>query len=380
MPVVKSAKPNKRDPRELAEAIWAWWLRTARSSLAPLPPEIELSRRFGVTRHAIRGALQVLQDEGRVQRAGRRGALIVSRDPGPSRASAPPRSVNIIQDGALEVPRALEFVVQDYLRGYTAALDRCDTKMRFEVCEPGHTDFTSLFWPEAIIREQGCLLVNLSHWPTRDALIRWLGEHSVPFVVQNYRYYPAEGVPAHHRVYVNKNGAAFDATRRLLELGHERIGFVGLLRPVSAGASEVDGYAAALRSAGRERAPEHVLDLSIERVEDAVGPLTRFLDQSRRPTAMVAGNDAMAAAALEAAAGLGLEVPRDLSVIGINDQPLAARTSPPLTTMAVPRFELAKTAMEALLRVAGEPPAEFERIILDCSLVTRGTVAPPEPS
>ncbi len=71
---------------------------------------------------------------------------------------------------------------------------------------------------------------------------------------------------------------------------------------------------------------------------------------ARRPTALFATNDMMALGAIEAATDAGLRVPDDLSVIGFDDIALCAHLRPALTTIAIPKQELATRSMELLLR------------------------------
>jgi DNA-binding LacI/PurR family transcriptional regulator len=94
-----------------------------------------------------------------------------------------------------------------------------------------------------------------------------------------------------------------------------------------------------------------------------------------RPTAILAMSDRLAAGALQAAAQVGLSVPRDLSVVGFDDAPLAAQLVPPLTTVRQPLTEKGRLAAELLFR-----PRERDRWVLPVELVRRGTTAPPPPS
>jgi DNA-binding LacI/PurR family transcriptional regulator len=95
-----------------------------------------------------------------------------------------------------------------------------------------------------------------------------------------------------------------------------------------------------------------------------------------RPTAILAANDPMAAGALRAAHGAGLDVPRDLSVIGYDDLALSALTEPPLTTLAQPIREAgAKLADMLLRRLAGAPVEQLQEI-WPPRLVPRGSDGP----
>ncbi len=89
-------------------------------------------------------------------------------------------------------------------------------------------------------------------------------------------------------------------------------------------------------------------------------------------------NDRVAIGAYEAAALRGLKVPRDLSVMGFDNEDLVAHLLPPLSTMQLPHDEMARRAVAMLLDGAAAPgrPAGG-RTVVECPPVPRGSVAPP---
>jgi LacI family repressor for deo operon, udp, cdd, tsx, nupC, and nupG len=97
-----------------------------------------------------------------------------------------------------------------------------------------------------------------------------------------------------------------------------------------------------------------------------------------RPTAVLAMADALAAGVLGGVAEQGVAVPEQLSVVGFDDVPFAARTDPPLTTISQPTEEKGRLAARALLDAleSGSPP-EPKRTLLPARLVVRGSTGPP---
>jgi LacI family transcriptional regulator len=96
-------------------------------------------------------------------------------------------------------------------------------------------------------------------------------------------------------------------------------------------------------------------------------------------TAIVAGNDMIALGCYAALADAGLRCPDDVSVTGHNDMPLVGQVQPPLTTVAIPQYEIGAAAARMLLaRLAGggegAPPPRLE---LPTRLVVRGSTGPP---
>jgi LacI family transcriptional regulator len=93
-------------------------------------------------------------------------------------------------------------------------------------------------------------------------------------------------------------------------------------------------------------------------------------------TAIVAGNDMLAIGVFEALADAGRRCPADVSVVGHNDMPLVDKLEPPLTTVAIPQYEIGVAAAEVLLaHLAGARAPQ--RRLLETRLVVRGSTAPP---
>ncbi|RDE07524.1 LacI family DNA-binding transcriptional regulator [Sphingomonas aracearum] len=171
----------------------------------------------------------------------------------------------------------------------------------------------------------------------------------------------------------NDREAVRHAVSYLVEQGHRRIGHV----------AGPDGFlSAAERRAGFEEAVA-AAELALPRSWIAQGSYTfesgqeageRLLDLSPRPTAIFCANDEMAAGLVHAARARGLDVPRDLSVIGFDDTPIAAHLWPPLTTVRWPSISMARTA--ALKLIGGEQEVEEPSRFLS-TLIRRASVAPP---
>jgi LacI family transcriptional regulator len=98
-----------------------------------------------------------------------------------------------------------------------------------------------------------------------------------------------------------------------------------------------------------------------------------LLDADEPFTAIVAGNDLMALGCYDVFAARGIACPDEISVVGFNDMPFAARFAPPLTTIAIPHYEIGVAAAELLLeRMAGREDGPTE-VVLPAHLVVRGS-------
>jgi DNA-binding LacI/PurR family transcriptional regulator len=165
------------------------------------------------------------------------------------------------------------------------------------------------------------------------------------------------------------------AVQHLLELGHRRI---AMLRGYECLVDDAryHGYSAALSQAGLDVDPGLVARADF-RVEPAVDAALTILGRADRPTAVFAANDHEAVGAIEAARRLGLSVPGDLSVVGFDDNLLAAAASPPLTTVRQPFAQMGAVAYRILTnQLEGREPNAL-RVELATTLITRESTAPP---
>lgn len=171
------------------------------------------------------------------------------------------------------------------------------------------------------------------------------------------------------------------AAEHLLSLGHREIGFIGPASDVHAFRMRERGFAQALRAAGitPEPARWRRAPATMSGGRDAC----RHMLAAARPTAVFCANDLMAIGAVKQCLTAGLQLPRDLSVVGCDDIELARYVTPELTTVAVPARELGARAARRLLHLIERTPATASRAHtsarpLPVRLVVRGTsgVAP----
>lgn len=163
------------------------------------------------------------------------------------------------------------------------------------------------------------------------------------------------------------------ATRHLLECGHRRIATI-VEEPVQW--TRRQGFETALAEAGLTAPPAYICQGDSSFESGYQGALA-LLALPEPPTAIFAGNDWMALGAIEAIASRGVSVPYDLAVVGVDDISLAAHAHPPLTTISIPKREMARTATELLLRhIQGtDLPAEPPKILVSPHLIVRQSTA-----
>jgi LacI family transcriptional regulator len=168
-----------------------------------------------------------------------------------------------------------------------------------------------------------------------------------------------------------------EAAAYLIAQGHRRIGFVAGPQGFRSAFERRAGLDAALAAAGIEL-PEALIAEGSYRFESGVAAGNRLLSADPRPTAILASNDEMAAGVVHAVRARGLDVPRDVSVIGFDDTAIAAHLWPPLTTVRWPIADMARAAANKLLIGTRDADvAAASASIFPSSLIQRSSVAPP---
>lgn len=173
--------------------------------------------------------------------------------------------------------------------------------------------------------------------------------------------------------------AGKEMAEHLLQQGHTRIGFIRGRTDLSASSRRYDGFVTALHDAGLETESELVQQGDYT-YRSGLKAAEKLLALRKPPTAIFASNDDMGAAAISVAHRRGLDVPRDLSVVGFDDTSAATTVWPELTTIHQPIASMANAAIDILLRSVRRK-ADSTRVLMDHvvphRLVTRDSVASP---
>ena len=182
---------------------------------------------------------------------------------------------------------------------------------------------------------------------------------------------PAPGLSA---VSIDDFAAAHSMTRRLLSLGHKEIGFIMGHPNQTASEQRYKGFMAGLHEAGIKADPKLVAQ-GYFTYRSGLEAAEKLLRLPRRPTAIFASNDDMAAATVAVAHRMGLDVPRDVTIAGFDDTPLATTVWPALTTVRQPIAEMAREAVKLLLdqirrKRSGAEPEPVQKL-LEFTLIPR---------
>ena len=212
------------------------------------------------------------------------------------------------------------------------------------------------------------VLQPLSDLPSLNQLLL---ENNIACVRVSQR--PFEGFPW---ISVGDSEAADGMTEYLLDLGHRRIGFIVGHPDHGSSHDRLAGYRGALK-----RHDINFDDRLVEQgrfdYESGYSCARKLLSSNPRPTAIFASNDPMAMGVLSAAHEMGLDIPRELSVAGFDDSPLARHAWPPLTTVRQPITEVARLATDVLMRKLQGRSKDDSDHRLQAELVRRASTGRP---
>jgi DNA-binding LacI/PurR family transcriptional regulator len=227
-------------------------------------------------------------------------------------------------------------------------------------------------------RIDGVIIMGTAPFPE---LLTWREQHHVPLIVLNRRI----SQPGIHCILVDFENAMYRATQHLLSLNHTRIGYLAPSRQSEVAQARRRGLEAALTEAGLRLRPEWCATIppgvDIDGGLQAMRTLLE-LPVAERPTGVIAFNDTVALGAMHAARVHGLRVPRDISIIGVDDIFAAAHAYPPLTTISQPKYQMGKLAVQTLARMNEEQMnVTGGCTVLESPLIVRESTGPaPLPS
>jgi LacI family transcriptional regulator len=204
-------------------------------------------------------------------------------------------------------------------------------------------------------------------------LLAELAFAETPLVLVN-RSLEDRSVPA---VTVDDRRGIALAVKHVAELGHQRVGHVAGPQNLSTGHRRHLGFIEAMRAAGLEAPPEVIRFGAYFTEDEGARACQELLDAAPDLTAIVAGNDLMAIGCYDTLEQRGLRCPDDVSVVGFNDMPFVDRLRPSLTSVRIPQREIGKVAADLLLAQLSDGEEPAEEILLEPTLMARGSTAPP---
>ncbi len=205
-------------------------------------------------------------------------------------------------------------------------------------------------------------------------------EMGIPTVVMNT---VIEDLPVNCFAIDNRGGAR-DAVEYLISLGHTKIAHITGDLKTQASVDRLMGYKEAMLKAGLSVPSEYIQEADFSRLSARVA-VDKLIRCKNKPTAIFVASDEMALEVIFTLREHGINVPRDVSVVGFDDSPAALQSPVPLTTVKQPLLEMAREAVEELYRIMENKEGRHiymshiapHKIYLHTELVIRSSCQPP---
>lgn len=321
-----------------------------------IPTQRELAEHFGLSVLTVNKSVSALVRDGLLDRQQGKGTFVA----GPTTEAG--GRLAVVMHCPLEGTEG-DYYIGGLVRGIQASLSPYGFSYSLSYLDEWMPDSLA-----AMPRQQlsGVLLVapTVDRWPDIERL--WnLG---LPVVVLGASW-PAAQVPT---VDSDNIGGTQAALRHLLSLGHREIGCIYPSQRFSNHRDRLRAFHDFVTAHDLTLDPRWVVEHRPDAPDAGVPELRAFLELEERPTAVLAGNYHAASQLVRVAQDMGIRIPEELSIVGIDDPYSASCLTPPLTTVSQPLSEMGKEAMDMLLKLCqGAPREEIKSKIFKATLSVR---------
>ena len=355
-------------------------LRTAITSGAyqdgnRMPSEAELVKRFGTSRLTVARALKELQLAGLVYRRAGSGTYVKLAE----KAQSHVFGLLIPDLGQTEI---FEPICQGMMRAQQGrkhsllwgnSLAESNHAKSNDKAEQAH----HLCRHYIAQRVSGVFFAPLELTPTKDEVNRRIvaafDDAGIPVVLLDRCIEPYPRRSRYDLVGIDNRRAGYTVTEHLLNLGCRRIVFLGKPQSAATVDARIAGYREALYTFGLTSDPELV-----QRVDPADPSVVRQIFDRRRPEGFVCANDHTAALLMRTLNSIGVGVPEDVRIVGIDDVKYASLLQVALTTLHQPCHDIGVAAISAMLERISHPGIAARDILLDCKLIVRQSCGSPQ--
>lgn len=353
----------------------------------PLPTESELAAQFHVSRFTAKKALNDLVDKGLIYRVQGKGSFIARAAPDPDEADrqpvSKPEGIDRKKIAAVIMPCLQDGLSANLLagaerhlsaNGYHAVFRSSGNQQRLE---------------KQILREcaesgiGGIIIFPVDGENYNEEILRLTLNHYPVVVVDRY----LRGVDT-HCVSSDNEGGAYDATSHLIGLGHRRIVYFGVDSLIATSlADRLTGYEKAM---AEHRIPldyhRSVCEVKEEHLKEDLDHgdpsaayrrvIRSFLENNPDTTAIFAANAYLGVAVMEVAREMGIQVPKQLSVIFFDDYAHSALSAVPPSCIVQPELQIGVESARMLLSIIGNPRQDRRKLTLPTQLIARNSTAP----
>jgi LacI family transcriptional regulator len=325
----------------------------------------DIARESGVS---IASVSRILSGRGDLKRDTRERVLATAAALGYQRSPVP-----LGRPATLE-PRLIELVLGSFDDAWTDAMTtgarRAAFRLGYDIVLTLERDDPSDDWPARVAtrRPSGVILGIIQ--PTHRQLDEIQGLR-IPIVLLEPRSDPEGSLPS---IGTTDWQGGYDAGAHLAKAGAERFVVLTGVPRYRFGRAREEGFRQAIADYRPHAEVVHIDSMWSD--APVTAGLMRALGADAATVGVFACNDEMALSVYRAAASLGRRIPDEVSVIGFNDEPRAARVHPALSSVRQPLLEMAGRAVEFVSEMRLRPEAHHERVELPCELILRGSTRP----
>lgn len=175
-----------------------------------------------------------------------------------------------------------------------------------------------------------------------------------------------------HKVTIDNRRAAAEAVSHLIEIGCKKIAYIGGPQELQINRDRAYGYKQALKEHALESREDYLVYSKFDR-ESTLSAARKLLYAPDYPDGILTFSDQIAISVMLAAKERGISIPEELSLIGINNEPVDELLEPSLTSIDQPGMQMGEAAAELLLQQVDEPAGSYEKKILKSFLVVRNS-------
>jgi DNA-binding LacI/PurR family transcriptional regulator len=208
-------------------------------------------------------------------------------------------------------------------------------------------------------------------WPNK-AVVDSLADLHIPMVLLDTR----DVFDGFTHVRPDHGGGMIKLVRYLHGLGHRKIAVLNWELGFACEGERNSAFHMAMTELGLPMHEKWIITQPNPNEESGYEGMKEFIRRKLNATALICHGDKVARGAIEVARDAGLNIPKDLSIVGVDNQPWSAQEVPPLTTVDVSLVELGRVAVENLLRIIANPKASPQRITIEAKILIRASAGP----
>tara|TARA_R110002050_G_scaffold223338_1_gene359103 strand:+ start:10222 stop:11250 length:1029 start_codon:yes stop_codon:yes gene_type:complete len=178
-----------------------------------------------------------------------------------------------------------------------------------------------------------------------------------------------------YKVMIDNYSAGLKATKHLIEQGCTRIAHIGGLKFRNIYNERERGYRDALQQNNLPVDEDLIVHVNTMSYEEGEKATNKLLDLENPPDGIFSSNDTTAVAAIQVAKNRGLKIPKDIAIIGFNNDPISHIIDPGLSTISHPAFEMGKTSSKKILKYLKNSKKDSltEITFLNTEVIVRGS-------